>query len=206
MLAPDDALARVVAADMAHWLETAVVGLNLCPFAKAVQVRGQIRFAVSTAADPDGFLQDLRLELNGLMAAAPPVRETTLLMAAACLDDFWQFNAFLQRAQKLLRDTGLEGTLQLASFHPDYQFADAQANAITNYTNRAPYPTLHLLREASVDRAVAAFPEAAVIFECNMTTLERLGADGWSALGIKRSTPRLAPGHGDLAVPNGTDP
>jgi len=206
MLITDDALAQVVVADMTHWLEAAVVGLNLCPFAKSVQVRGQIRFAVSAATDPDSFLQDLWLELDELITAPPQVRETTLLMAAACLDDFWEFNAFLQRAQKLLRDTGLEGTFQIASFHPDYQFADAGADAITNYTNRAPYPTLHLLREASVDRAVATFSEAAVIFEGNMQTLERLGVGGWSALGIKRSAERLAPGRADQASPKGTDP
>lgn len=178
-----------VVRDMRHWLEQAVIGLNLCPFAKAVHVRGQVRYAVSHAGRAQELERDLASELRGLVAASPELRDTTLLMAPDCLSDFLEFNDFLHRADRLLVQLGLEGTLQIAGFHPQFQFAGTAVDDLGNYTNRAPYPTLHLLRESSVDRAVAAFPQADAIFERNIETLQRLGQSGWDALGVRRTAP-----------------
>jgi hypothetical protein len=170
-----------------HWLERAVIGLNLCPFAKAVHVKGQIHYAVSHARAANDLLADLAGELAALAAHDPAIRNTTLLMAPDCLADFLDFNDFLATADQTLRGLGLSGEIQIASFHPDYQFAGTTPDDITNYTNRAPYPTLHLLREESIDLAVKAFPQAAQIFEKNMDTLNELGIEGWAALGVGRS-------------------
>ncbi len=169
---------------MRIWLEQAVIGLNLCPFAKAVHVKRQIHFVCSDAVEPDALLQQLRDELLGLAAADPEARDTTLLIAPLALADFLDFNDFLDEADQLLEDLGLDGVLQIANFHPDYQFAGTRAADVTNCSNRAPYPTLHLLREASIDRAVQAFPEAEAIYEKNMQTLRALGPDGWARLAV----------------------
>ncbi len=182
-----------VVQDMRHWLEQAVIGLNLCPFAKAVHVRGQIHFVVSHAVEPDALFAQLEQELLALVATEQRVRDTTLLMVPEWLQSFLEFNDFLQEAERRLDGLGLEGEIQIAGFHPQFQFAGTAANDIGNYTNRAPYPTLHLLREASVDRAVAAFPQAEAIFEHNIQTLERLGHNGWDRLGVRRSVPVSAP-------------
>ena len=173
--------------DTRVWLERAVIGLNLCPFAKSVHVKRQIHYVVSRAQTAQALLQDLIVELKALLDSAPAARDTTLLIAPDCLADFLDFNDFLAKADQALLDLELEGVLQIANLHPDYQFAGTRADDITNYTNRSPYPTLHLLREDSIDRAVDAFPEAETIFEKNMETMERLGADGWAALGVGRS-------------------
>jgi uncharacterized protein len=177
-------LAEVVERDMRNWLERAVIGLNLCPFAKAVHSKGQVHFAISPAEQAEDLLQDLEHELHDLVALASTERDTTLLVAPRCLQDFLDFNDFLGIADRALRRLRLEGVIQIASFHPDYQFADAAKDDITNYTNRAPYPTLHLLREESIDKAVAAFPEPEAIFEQNMRTLQALGPGGWAALDV----------------------
>ncbi|MCB2035508.1 MAG: DUF1415 domain-containing protein [Burkholderiaceae bacterium] len=171
-------------ADTRRWLERAVIGLNLCPFAKAPHVKGQIHYAVFEGAEPAALLAMLGTELQALAAADPEARETTLLVAPRALPDFLDFNDLLDQADALLAELGLEGTLQIAPFHPRFQFAGTAEDDITNATNRAPYPTLHLIREASIDRAVAAFPEAETIYETNMATLERLGPDGWAALDV----------------------
>lgn len=172
-------------ADMRHWLETAVIGLNLCPFAKAVHVKRQVHYAVHLAADDDaGLLDRLLAEADALANLDASERDTTLLMAPNTLADFLDFNDFTARAERRLARAGFEGTLQLASFHPGFQFAGTEADDIGNATNRAPYPTLHLLREESIDRAVEAFPEAEAIFERNIETLEALGPAGWAALHV----------------------
>jgi hypothetical protein len=179
--------AEAVVLDTRHWLERAVIGLNLCPFAKAVHVKGQVHYAVSEATDPRELLDDLRAELDALVAADPGERETTLLVAPRCMADFLEFNEFLARGERLVRKRGLEGVIQLASFHPAYQFEGTGADDIENFTNRSPYPTLHLLREESIGRAVEAFPEAEAIYESNMETMRRLGPEGWAALRVGRS-------------------
>lgn len=171
-----------VCSDTRRWLERAVIGLNLCPFAKSVHVKGQVHYAVSEARSAKALLNDLKLELQALVALDAGERDTTLLIAPHCLADFLDYNDFLGRADKVLERMGLEGVFQIASLHPAYQFAGTQTDDITNFTNRSPWPTLHLLREESIDRAVAAFPHAEAIFETNMQTMRRLGPSGWAAL------------------------
>jgi hypothetical protein len=184
MPAANDPVSENALRETQAWLERAVIGLNLCPFAKAVHAKRQIHYAVSAATDVKELLDDLARELDALVAAAPEARETTLIVAPHCLGDFLAFNAFLARGEKLVRRKQLEGVIQLASFHPRYQFAGCEEGDIANYTNRAPHPTLHLLREASIDRAVQAFPEAEAIYEANIETMRRLGHEGWSSLGL----------------------
>jgi hypothetical protein len=165
-----------------RWLERAVIGLNLCPFAKAVQAKGQIRIVESAATDAPALAADLLQELQTLARADPELLDTTLLVHPQALQDFEAFNDFLDVADALLAELGLEGVIQIASFHPGYRFAGTAADDITNATNRSPHPTLHLLREASIDKAVAAFPEAEAIYERNIETLRALGAEGWARL------------------------
>lgn len=179
--------------DMQVWLERAVIGLNLCPFAKSVHVKGQIHWVVCASRDTRALLAALREELLALAASDPVQRDTTLLMAPGCLEDFLDFNDFLDEADALLDELALHGVLQIASFHPQYQFAGTAPDDITNHSNRAPYPTLHLLREDSIDRAVEAYPEAEAIYERNMQVLQQLGTAGWDALGIVRSVSPDAP-------------
>ena len=171
----------IIAATRA-WLQKAVIGLNLCPFAKAVTLKNQVRFVVSTAPHLDGLLEDLDRELDFLAAADPEAVDTTLLIHPTLLPDFLDFNDFMQLAEAAVGEHGLEGVIQIASFHPAFQFEGTAPDDMGNYTNRAPFPTLHLLREASIERAVAAFPEAATIYERNIETLRALGHAGWQAL------------------------
>lgn len=171
-------------ADTQRWLERAVIGLNLCPFAKAVHVREQIHYAVYLPGEEADLIDTLLQEANELAARDPSERDTTLLIAPNTLANFLDFNDFTARAERRLARAGFDGQFQLASFHPHYQFAGTQAEDITNATNRAPYPTLHLLREDSVSRAVEAFPDAEAIFGRNIQTLEALGAEGWAALDV----------------------
>ncbi len=166
------------------WLEKAVIGLNLCPFAKAVYVKNQIRFVVSDATTEDQLLNDLIRELQHLADADAAVTDTMLLIHPHVLQDFLDYNDFLDVADAALDELNLAGEIQVASFHPDYRFAETEADDITNFSNRSPYPTLHLLREDSVERAVAAFPEAEKIFDANMKTLHDLGHEGWAKLGV----------------------
>ena len=168
-----------------RWLERAVIGLNLCPFAKSVQVKKQVRYVVSDAADSDALLADLERELQYLAAIPPEETDTTLLIHPYVLTSFDDFTDFLDLVDVVVRTQGLAGTLQVANFHPDYCFADAEPDDIGNHSNRSPYPTLHLIREASIDRAVAAFPDAAQIYERNIETLERIGIEGWRALDVE---------------------
>lgn len=176
----DDAVVK----SMQRWLERVVIGLNLCPFAKAVHVKNQVRYVVCRATEPADVLDVLREELLGLVQADPQLRDTTLLILPDAFVDFVDFNDFLYSAEKALRKLKLDGELQIASFHPQFQFADAEPDDIGNFTNRAPYPTLHLLREASIDKAVEAFPAAEQIYEKNIATLQRLGHAGWAALQV----------------------
>jgi len=164
------------------WLLRAVIGLNLCPFAKAVHTKNQVRYVVSEATDGDTLLAELCDELNRLATADPNELDTTLLIHPQVLNDFLDFNDFLGAADEALAQLGHEGVLQVASFHPRFQFAGTGADDVTNATNRAPYPMLHLLREASINRAVSAFPRPEAIYETNMRTLQTLGAEGWAAL------------------------
>jgi hypothetical protein len=164
-----------------HWLTHAVIGLNLCPFAKAVFVKDQIRYAVSEARTFEDVLADIETELKYLAETDPDQTDTTLLIVPHALANFAEYNDALHFADTLLKQLRMEGELQIASFHPNYQFDDAESDDIENFTNRAPYPIFHLLREASIERAVEAFPDAADIYERNMATLRHLGHAGWLA-------------------------
>jgi hypothetical protein len=178
---PAESHDAVVAATR-HWLTEAVIGLNLCPFAKAVHVKGQIRYAVSEADDLEAVLTALEADLQALVAADPAAVDTTLLILPRAFADFLDFNDSLFFADRLIQQLRLEGIIQIASFHPHYQFEGSEPDAIENYTNRAPYPILHLLREDSIERAVQAFPDAQEIYERNQETLRRIGLAGWDAL------------------------
>lgn len=168
--------------DTQAWLEAAVIGLNLCPFAKAVHGKGQIRWVESAATQPRALLGELVAELKRLAAADPEAIDTTLLVCPHALHDFLDFNDFLDVADGALEDLELDGTLQIAAFHPQFQFAGTAPDDPGNFSNRAPHPTLHLLREASLDRAVAAFPEAETIYERNIATLRGLTPAQWRAV------------------------
>jgi hypothetical protein len=172
-----------------QWIERAVIGLNLCPFARAVYVRNQIRMVVSTARTEELLLIELQNELVQLQDTPPEQIDTTLLIHPEVLTQFEDFNEFLGAAEKALRLSGLAGEIQIASFHPQYQFAGTDAEDITNYTNRAPYPILHLLREASVSRAVASVTDPGTIVEANLETLRNLGHRGWQRLGLSSELP-----------------
>ena len=157
------------------WLETIVIGLNLCPFAKAVHVKNQIRFVVSCAHNSDALLDDLERELQLLAKADPEQIDTTLLIHPDVLAAFFDYNDFLDLCDSVVEELKLDGILQVASFHPQYQFADTEIDDVANFTNRSPYPTLHLLREDSVTRAVETFPDVDAIYEKNIATMRRLG-------------------------------
>ena len=166
------------------WLEKAVIGLNLCPFAKGVHIKDQIRYFVSHATTTEELIKDLMAELEVLAEVNPEKIDTTLLIHPFVMQEFLDYNDFLEVADATLEELDLDGILQVASFHPQYQFEDAAPDDIDNYTNRSPFPTLHLLREDSIDKAVEAFPEAEQIYEKNMQTLRALGHDAWKKLFI----------------------
>jgi len=179
---PDGVPAALAIAQTRAWVRRAVIGLNLCPFARAVDVKDQIRYVFSEATDAETLLATLVVELQRLADTDPAVVDTTMVIHPRVFGDFEDFNDFLELADAAVDDLDLGGVLQVASFHPRFQFADTGPDDITNATNRSPWPTLHLLREESVDRAVAAFPEAEAIFERNMETLDKLGPSGWAEL------------------------
>ena len=167
-----------------HWLEAAVIGLNLCPFAKAVYVKNQVRLVVSHARHADDLLEELDRELDLLVATPAEQIDTTLLIHPSLFQDFLDFNDFLEIAEDVIDEHDLSGVVQLASFHPGFQFDGTEPDDMGNFSNRAPFSILHLLREESVERAVASFPQAEAIFEQNIATLEKLGPEGWKALGL----------------------
>ncbi len=167
-----------------NWLEKAVIGLNLCPFARAVYAGDRIRYVVSDATTPEALLQVMAEELQVLSTTDESKTETTLLIHPQVLGDFPDYNDFLEIADALVADLGYEGVLQVASFHPRYQFAGSEPDDVDNCTNRSPYPTLHLLRESSVERVVATHPDTEQIYRDNIETLRRLGGEGWARLGV----------------------
>lgn len=165
-----------------HWLIKAVIGLNLCPFAKPVHIRKAIHFAVSTAKTEEDVLNDLADQLLFLSEADPEVCETTLLILPNVLAEFADFNDFMELADQLLEEMNLTGTFQIANFHPKFQFAETAPEDIENYTNRSPYPTLHLIREASIEQALKSVRDPEEIFENNIRTMKKLGHEGWRKL------------------------
>jgi uncharacterized protein len=181
---PDHEAALIVAATR-RWLELAVIGLNLCPFAKPVATAGRIRYAVSPALAKKALRDDLIDELGLLVAADPELVETTLLIHPWALQEFHAFNDFLAEADEMLEDLELVGIVQIASFHPHYQFAGTSVDDIENATNRSPFPTLHLLREASIEHAVQSMAYPDVIYRRNIETMRLLGESGWQQLQAK---------------------
>lgn len=175
--------------DTHRWVQRAVIGLNLCPFAKSVEVNQRLRIVVSAARTPEELLKELAHELLALRRTDPEEVETTLLVHPWVLNDFLDFNDFLGAADALVEDLELDGILQVASFHPDYQFDGTDADDIDNYSNRSPYPTLHLLREESIERAVETMPDTDAIYEANIATLRRIGLKGWAALDVQAALP-----------------
>lgn len=173
---------EAVVAATRRWIERAVIGLELCPFARAPFAQGRVRIRVSHARDAGALAADLHAEAELLASADPAQVETTLLVHPGVFADFLEFNDFLDVADAVLADLDLEGVLQVASFHPGYQFADAAPDAVENCTNRSPFPTLHLLRESSIDRAVEWMPDTDAIYRRNIETLRALGESGWRAL------------------------
>ena len=147
-------------------------------------LKNQVRLVVSHARHADDWLEELDAELDLLVATPAEEIDTTLLIHASLFDDFLDFNDFLEVAEGVVDEHGLEGVVQLASFHPRFQFEGTGPDDMGNYTNRAPFAILHLLREASVDKAVEAFPDAEAIFDKNIKTLDDLGLAGWRALGL----------------------
>lgn len=174
---------EVLAATRA-WVEKAIIGLNLCPFAKAVYLKEQVRFIVSPARTTGALSDHLESELRYLAAMPSEVVETTLLIHPHVLTDFLDYNDYLDLAEALVQSLELEGVIQVASFHPRYQFEGTDPDDVTNYTNRSPFPLLHLLREESVERAVAAFPGVEQIYQRNIDAMRRLGLTGLAALGL----------------------
>jgi hypothetical protein len=164
------------------WLERAVIGLNLCPFARAPHVQGKVRMRVSQARDTDTLLDDLCGELQSLNALTAEECETGLLIHPFVLTDFLDYNDFLDVADAAVQTLGLEGEWQVASFHPDYQFAETMADDIENFSNRSPFPTLHLLRESSIERAMEVMSDTDAIYRRNIETLQKLGLEGWNAM------------------------
>lgn len=175
--------------DTQRWVQRAVIGLNLCPFAKSVEVNQRMRTVISAARTPEDLLKDLARELLALNRADPDETETTLLVHPWVLNDFLDFNDFLGAADALVEDLELDGILQVASFHPDYQFDGTDADDVDNYSNRSPYPTLHLLREESIERAVESMADTDAIYEANIDTLRRIGRKGWDALDMDAKLP-----------------
>lgn len=194
MTTPDSA---TVTEHTRQWLEKAVIGLNLCPFAKAPHVKNLVRISVSQARHLDGFLEDLDRELQLLGDTPADELETTLLVHPTLFPDFDTFNQMLDIADAAVVDNGLEGIVQIAPFHPDFQFEGTDSDDIGNYTNRSPYPTLHLIREDSIAKAAQAFPDASAIFERNIALLEKMGHEGWDKLDI----PRCPFDHGKTKAP-----
>lgn len=164
------------------WLEKAVIGLNLCPFAKAVHIKNQIRYVVTEAKSEEELVQLLIKELQHLAQTSPDVVDTTLIIHPEIFNNFLDYNEFLAVADGAIFETKLEGIIQIASFHPQYQFEGTEPEDITNYTNRSPYPMLHLLRESSLSKVLETFPHPEKIPEKNMETLTELGLDGWKKL------------------------
>ncbi len=175
---PDTLDEATIVAWTRSWVEHAVIGLNLCPFANSVFRNQQIAYRVSHAREPESLLQDLTQAMHSLLSTPAATMDTLLLIHPWALTDFLDFNDFLGIAEALLEDSGLSGVLQLASFHPQYQFAGVAADDVTNGTNRSPFPVLHLLREDSLDSAIASVPDTDTIIERNLATLRRLGKTG----------------------------
>lgn len=166
---------EIIVAQTQQWITSVVVGLNLCPFARRVVETNRIRYRVSHAADSRGLLKVLTDELLVLTGTSMATVETSFLIHPDVLQDFYDYNDFLDQAELCIDRLDLEGVIQIASFHPQYQFADTSPDDLENYTNRSPYPMLHLLREESITRVAKNPDDLLQIPENNRQTLQKLG-------------------------------
>lgn len=169
-----------IVASVRQWVESFVVDMKLCPFAERELVKNRVRFAVTEVTTEEQLLKALQAEL-ALLNKDPSV-ETTLLIHPKVLQDFADYNQFLDHADRLLAQMGLEGVCQIASFHPDYQFAGTGPDDAENYTNRSPYPVLHIIREESLEQAIADFPDVDQVPARNIEQMKRMGRDKLQAL------------------------
>ena len=193
---PDGVPAELAIAETRAWVRRAVIGLNLCPFAKAPQAKGLVRYVASPARDVEGLLTALIEELNNLAQTTASQIETTLLIHPWVMNDFADYNDFLETAEAAIEELDLEGIIQVASFHPQYQFADTEPEDVSNATNRSPYPTRHLLREESLARAIEAFGDVETIYGANIARMRTLGVAGWEALQQLCHDDAVAASHG----------
>ncbi len=166
-----------VATRVAQWLDEVVIGLNLCPFAAAPRRRAQIRIRVCRPADENALTEALVEELERLGTTEPRQLETTLLAVDGLLADFDDYRRYVDFADVLLMQYGWEGVFQVASFHPDYQFADTDPDDPGNLTNRSPCPILHLIREESLARVLAHYPDPDAIPTTNIRRVSALTPD-----------------------------
>lgn len=165
------------AAETLCWVRTVVIGLGLCPFAARVVENGQLSIRISDADSPEALLQHLLDELQQLEQVPAEETDTVLLVHPGVLQDFDDYNEFLGLVDLLLEQEGFEGVFQVASFHPDYRFGGVSADDVSNYTNRSPYPMLHIIREHSLEQAIASFPDVDAVPQKNIETMQKLGAD-----------------------------
>lgn len=166
-----------IIAETKRWLSEIVIGLNLCPFAKHPYTKDSIRYVVFEQSDIEGLNEVLLREAQYMMSQPEEGVATTLIIHPALLEDFLDYNDYLGLAEDLILDHGLEGEVQVASFHPDYQFAGTKPDDVENYTNRSPYPMLHLIREAQLESVLAHFPEPDLIPIQNISTMKSLGKE-----------------------------
>ncbi|AWI75323.1 MAG: DUF1415 domain-containing protein [Betaproteobacteria bacterium HGW-Betaproteobacteria-13] len=166
-----------IISDVRQWLDDVVIGLNLCPFAAKPRAEDRVRICVSHATTDEALLDDMQAELERLSDTPASELETTVLAIPDMLSDFEDYNQFLDLVDLWLQQFGWEGELQVASFHPDYQFADTEADDAGNLTNRSPWPLLHMIREESLEHALAHFPDPEGIPERNVLRMEQLSED-----------------------------
>ena len=157
------------------WVRNLVVGLNLCPFAAEPLRRGRIRYAVCLESETEAIFRSLLQEMEAMLRLPEAEVETSLFIVPHGLATFEAYLALLESAEDALHEVGLEGVFQLASFHPDYCFAGEDQNDPANYTNRSPFPMFHLIREASLERALENYPNPATIPLRNVEKLRELG-------------------------------
>ena len=165
-----------------NWVEKIVIGLNLCPFAKPVFIKDQIKFVLSEAKNPNELAKDFLSELNFLTGIEGDDTETTILIHPFVLEDFGDYLDYVDYVNDLIYQAGLEGTFQIASFHPDYQFEGTESTDIENYTNRSPFPMLHLLREDTLEKAIKTYPNVEDIPSNNIEKLKEMGLEALKEL------------------------
>lgn len=158
-----------------NWIHSLIIKFNICPFAKREMTKGTVRFQVSFTAKEEAALTEIMSEIEALDQQREV--ETTLMIFPRLFTDFFHYLDFVDLAEQLLVESGYEGIYQIASFHPDYCFADVDFNDVSNYTNRSPYPMLHLLREESVEKAIDYYGDTSTIPEKNIATMQQLGLE-----------------------------